>query len=131
MDAPTRVLTTLNHEEPDRVPAFESAFTNNTIMAHSGVPVTGGLSGAARFVTYLPGKNWIANKAISNRNFLVKSMVDSYEFLRRVKIDIGISIVTHQQRTLTKGGMIDDSPRELLEDPIERKGDWPVFETVR
>ncbi len=30
-----------------------------------------------------------------------------------------------------KGGMIDDSPRELLEDPIVRQGDWPVFETVR
>ena len=29
------------------------------------------------------------------------------------------------------GGLIDDTPRELLEDPIERKGDWPVFNSKR
>ncbi|MHA1135090.1 MAG: uroporphyrinogen decarboxylase family protein [Candidatus Thorarchaeota archaeon] len=122
MDAPTRVLTTLNHEEPDRVPAFESAFTNNTIMAHYGVPVTGGLGGSARLLTYLPGKNWIANKAMSNRNFLAKSMTDTYEFLRRVKIDIGISIVTHQQRKLTRGGMIDEFGRIMKFEPYEKDG---------
>ena len=27
MDAPTRVLKTINHEEPDRVPAFERSET--------------------------------------------------------------------------------------------------------
>ena len=36
MNAPERVLKAINHEEPDRVPAFESAFTNNTIMKHYG-----------------------------------------------------------------------------------------------
>ncbi len=30
-----------------------------------------------------------------------------------------------------KGGMIDDSPGDLLDDPIERKGDWPVFNSTR
>ena len=29
------------------------------------------------------------------------------------------------------GGLIDDAPRTLLEDPIERKGDWPVFNSKR
>ena len=36
MDAVERVLKAVNHEEPDKVPAFESAFTNNTIMRHYG-----------------------------------------------------------------------------------------------
>jgi alpha-L-fucosidase len=30
-----------------------------------------------------------------------------------------------------KDGTIDDAPRELLDDPIKRKGDWPVFKSVR
>ena len=37
MNAPERVLTAINHEEPDIVPAFESTFTSNTIMKHYGV----------------------------------------------------------------------------------------------
>ena len=42
MDAPTRVLATLNHEEPDHVPAWETAFDNNTIRKHYGEKVGGG-----------------------------------------------------------------------------------------
>ncbi len=37
MNAPERVLTTISHQEPDRVPAFESTFTNNEIMKYYGV----------------------------------------------------------------------------------------------
>ena len=37
MNAPERVLKTINHEEPDRVPSFESTFTNNSIMKHYGI----------------------------------------------------------------------------------------------
>ncbi|MBD3212610.1 MAG: hypothetical protein GF311_08375 [Candidatus Lokiarchaeota archaeon] len=37
MNAPERVLTTINHEEPDKVPAWESAFTNNTITKYYGL----------------------------------------------------------------------------------------------
>ena len=35
-------MKAVNHEEPDRVPAFESAFTNNTIIRHFGVDPSGG-----------------------------------------------------------------------------------------
>lgn len=31
------MLTTIKHKEPDKVPAFESAFTNNKIMKHYGL----------------------------------------------------------------------------------------------
>ena len=34
MKAPERVLKAVNHEEPDRVPAFESAFTTSTGIVH-------------------------------------------------------------------------------------------------
>jgi hypothetical protein len=111
MDAPTRVLKAIEHEEPDRVPAFESAFTNNTIMAHYGIPEGGGITSGIGALKYLPFKNRIANWAVSNRNFLVKSMTPGYEFLRRVRIDIGLSLVALHQRKIIKGGIIDEFGR--------------------
>ncbi len=39
--------------------------------------------------------------------------------------------VAYGFKIIPRGGMIDDSPRELLDDPIERKGDWPVFKSAR
>ncbi|MGY5874239.1 MAG: uroporphyrinogen decarboxylase family protein [Candidatus Thorarchaeota archaeon] len=122
MDAPTRVMKALNHEEPDRVPAFESAFTNDTIMAHYGVPVEGGIAGAAKILKYLPFKDRIAKWAVSSRNFHAKSMTDTYEFLRRVKIDIGLSLVTHTQRKMIKGGIIDEFGRIMKFEPYEGDG---------
>jgi uroporphyrinogen decarboxylase len=120
LDAPTRVLKTLNHEEPDRVPAFESAFTNNTIMEHYGV-TPGGISGIG-ILKYLPFKDRIARWAISNQNFLANGYRNTYEFLRRVKIDIGISLVTHTQHKLIKGGIIDEFGRKMMWETYEKDG---------
>ncbi|MHA1906344.1 MAG: uroporphyrinogen decarboxylase family protein [Candidatus Thorarchaeota archaeon] len=122
MDAPTRVLKSLNHEEPDRVPAFESAFTNNTIMEHYGIPVEGALSGGASVLKYLPFKDRIAKWAISNPNFLKKSMTRNYEFFRQVKLDIGLSLVTHTQRKIIKGGIIDEFGRIMKWETYEGDG---------
>ncbi len=49
MKAPERILTTIEHREPDRVPAFESAFTNNTIIKHYGINLSGSRAAAAVF----------------------------------------------------------------------------------
>lgn len=111
MDAPTRVLKAIEHEEPDRVPAFESAFTNNTIMAHYGTEAGGGLASAVRALKYLPFKNRIANWALNNSKFQVKAMTNGYEFLRKVKIDIGLSLVALLHRKIIKGGVIDEFGR--------------------
>lgn len=32
MNAPERVLTAIDHREPDGIPAMESAFTNNALL---------------------------------------------------------------------------------------------------
>lgn len=111
MDAPTRVLKAIEHEEPDRVPAFESAFTNNTIMAHYGIPIGDGWGGAVKAIRYLPFKERIANWALSNHKFQVRAMTDGYEFLRRVKIDIGLSLAALHHRKIIKGGVIDEFGR--------------------
>ena len=53
MNAPERILKTINHEEPDKVPAWESAFTNNTI---------------AKFYKMKPGKGDYGISLISSIN---------------------------------------------------------------
>lgn len=85
MKAPERVLKAVNHEEPDRVPAFESAFTNNTIVKHYGVTPSG-------------------------RGY--KTM---YSFFRKVPIDLVLSYVSALPRThLKRGrGFIDEYGRVM------------------
>ncbi len=119
MDAPTRVMKSLNHEEPDRVPAFESAFTNNTIMKHYGVEPGAGIKDGYEAIKRLPGKDRLANMAFSNMKWLAKGMVDGYELLRRVKIDIGLSYVTHTYRKGIEGGYIDEFGRVMQVDYYE------------
>ena len=86
MKAPERILTTINHEEPDKVPAFESAFTNNTIMKHYGIDprTAGGYKGL-------------------------------YEFSRRVGIDLVLSVASlFPKRFLKRGqGFIDEYGRHM------------------
>ncbi|MHA2322474.1 MAG: uroporphyrinogen decarboxylase family protein [Candidatus Thorarchaeota archaeon] len=121
MDAPTRVMTALNHEEPDRVPAYE-AFTNNTIMKHYGMQPSEGVSNVFRVLSRMPFKDRIANWAVSNKNFFVKGYTDTYEFLRRTKIDVGICLFTHFQRKVVKGGIIDEFGRIIKFEPYEKDG---------
>ncbi|MHA1193623.1 MAG: uroporphyrinogen decarboxylase family protein [Promethearchaeota archaeon] len=84
MNAPERILKTIEHEEPDKIPAFESAFTNNTIMKHYGVDPrkAGGYKG-------------------------------SYEFFYKVGIDLVLSIASLFPRKFLKGrqGFIDEYGR--------------------
>jgi hypothetical protein len=122
LDAPTRVLKAIDHEEPDRVPAFETAFTNNTIMAHYGIPVDEGVARSVGALKYLPFKDRIAKWAIGKQSFWVKSMTNGYEFLRRVKIDIGLSLVALLQRKLIKGGIIDEFGRVMKFETYEADG---------
>jgi uroporphyrinogen decarboxylase len=86
MKAPERILKTINHEEPDRVPAFESAFTNNTIMEYYGIDPKG--AGGYKV---------------------------SYEFFRKVGIDLVLSFVSLFPRKFLKKreGFIDEYGRHM------------------
>jgi uroporphyrinogen decarboxylase len=84
LDAPERVLKAVNHEEPDRVPAFESAFTNHTIMRHYGIDPTKG------------------------RGYKI-----TYEFFRKVQIDLVLSYVSALPRKMFKGGFVDEYGRVM------------------
>lgn len=92
MKAPARILTTINHEEPDKVPAFESAFTNNTIVEYYGIDPrrAGGYKG-------------------------------SYEFSRKVGIDLVLSIASlFPRKWLKRGeGFIDEYGRHMKFEPYK------------
>ena len=75
-------MKAINHEEPDRVPAFESAFTNYTIMRHYGVDPT---KGRGYYITF--------------------------DFFRKAKIDLVLSYVSVFPRKSMKGGYIDEYGR--------------------
>ncbi|TES97495.1 MAG: hypothetical protein E3J90_06855 [Promethearchaeota archaeon] len=82
MNAPERVLTTIEHKEPDRVPAFESAFTNNTIMKHYGVDprTSGGYKGAYAFFAKVGIDLVLTAVSLFPRKFLKgrKGFIDEY-----------------------------------------------------
>jgi uroporphyrinogen decarboxylase len=104
MDAPTRVLTAVNHEEPDRLPAFESAFTNNTIKAHYGTPVKGSLLDL--LVPYAGNKNYFEIMRDSYKDYKKRgdTLVNQYEFHRRVKLDIALCPVSLFPRMILDDG---------------------------
>ena len=92
MKAPERILKIINHEEPDRVSAFESAFTNNTIMRHYGID---------------PDKE--------------RGYKAYYEFSRRVGIDLVLSITSLFPRKFLKdkSTFIDEYGRIMKYEPTE------------
>jgi uroporphyrinogen decarboxylase len=92
MKAPERVLTTIEHREPDRVPAFESAFTNNTIIKHYGINLSGG-----------------------------HGYKNIYKFFSKVGIDLVLSYVSLFPRKMYKGGFIDEYGRIMKYEYAEDK----------
>jgi uroporphyrinogen decarboxylase len=122
MDAPTRVLKTINHEEPDRIPAFESAFTNNSIMAHYGVPPGGGLVEGLQAIKNIPNKDQIVRMFLKSREQVAKGLEPSFEFFRRVKLDIGLSVVSLFPRKLTEDGFVDEYGRIMKPEKVAADG---------
>ena len=92
MNAPERVLTTIEHKEPDRVPAFESAFTNNTIIKHYGINLSGG-----------------------------RGHTNIYKFFSKARIDLVLSYVSLFPRKMFKGGYIDEYGRVMKYEYAEDK----------
>jgi len=120
MNAPERVLKAVNHEEPDRVPAFESAFTNNTIMAHYGITV--------RSLTKIPKvPKFILKKGSENKKILKTGMKDLYEFYRRAGLDLVPSVASLFPRKILKGGIILDEYGRLMRNEAYKKDGTVIY----
>lgn len=116
MNAPERVLKTINHEEPDHVPAFESAFTNNTIMEHYGITV--------KSLTKIPKvPKFLLKKGSESKKILKTGMKDLYGFYRRAGLDLVPSVASLFPRKILKGGIILDEYGRLMRNEVyERDG---------
>lgn len=115
MNAPERVLKAINHEEPDRVPAFESAFTNNTIMKHYGFD--------ARAIPQQKIPDKMLKQLIENPKFIVSYYKQYYEFYRKVGLDLVTSIVSLFPRTfLDEGKSVDEYGRVMRSEVYEKDG---------
>ena len=100
MNAPERVLTTIEHKEPDRIPAFESAFTNNTIMKHYGVDprTAGGYKGAYAFSAKVGIDLVLTAVSLFPRKFLKRGQGFIDEYGRLMKFEAykdGTQILTY------------------------------------
>ncbi|NVM31999.1 MAG: hypothetical protein HWN65_24375, partial [Candidatus Helarchaeota archaeon] len=123
MDAPTRVLKALNHEEPDRVPAFESTFTNDTITAHYGVKSSfGTIKFLLNLLGILPFKNRIVRWSLKKRSLVIRGFKPIFEFFRKVKLDIGLSICSGFPRKMIKGGFIGEYGRIMKFEKYKEDG---------
>ncbi|TFF95563.1 MAG: hypothetical protein EU544_02485 [Promethearchaeota archaeon] len=120
MNAPERILATVNHEEPDRVPAFESAFTNNTIMKHYGVE-PGSLTNLPRVPKF------ILKKATESKRILKAGMKYLHEFYRRAEIDMIPGVVSLFPRKVLKGGVILDEYGRLMRNEIYEKDGTEIY----
>ncbi|MCP4764562.1 MAG: hypothetical protein GY870_22495 [archaeon] len=122
MDAVTRVLKTVNHEEPDRVPAFESAFVNNTIQAHYGHPVKGDMGALFKMLMKVPFKMKLYNKYWGNQKLITQMYLEAYKFQKTVKLDLVLSAVSLFPRKIVKGGFIDEYGRHMRFEIYEKDG---------
>ncbi len=122
MDAPTRILRAIDHEEPDRLPALEVAFSNNTIMRHYGAKIGGG--GALKIVQFLPFRTKIVRKFLANKEIVTKTLINSFKFCRATKLDVGLTIVSNFPRKVIRGGFIDEYGRIMKYEKYKGDGTY-------
>lgn len=115
MNAVERVLKTVNHEEPDRVPAFESAFTNNTIMKHYGIE-----TGVGR-VPKLPKKT--LKQVWENKDLIKRGAQKYYVFHRNAGLDLVPSLTgLFTREFLDDGKTVDEYGRIMRREIYEKDG---------
>jgi len=120
MNAQERVLKTINHGEPDRVPYWESAFTNDTIMKHYGVE-PGGLTNIPK----LPEK--MLKELAGSKQVLKSGYKKAYEFAWRIGEDIVTSVTSLFPRKVLENGVIIDEYGRMMRNEIYEKDGTIIY----
>ncbi|GAB4324732.1 MAG: hypothetical protein Kow0069_30500 [Promethearchaeota archaeon] len=112
MKAPERVLVALDHEEPDFVPAFESTFTNDSIVRRTGHKPThfGDLVRALRF---LPFRHSLMRRALCDPRLVARGLLPLAKFYRAVGLDLLPTVMALFPREIRKGGFVDEFGRVM------------------
>ncbi len=115
MNAQERMLTAINHEEPDRVPTFEISIDNLEICSHFNVKY--GFQGTGKllkrmYYLLLGNKNLltkISNK-FSKPGLAVKPAMELY---KKIGLDLGSVWLGYYPLYYDKNGFIDETGRLL------------------
>jgi hypothetical protein len=123
MDAVERVLKTINHEEPDRVPAWESAFTNNTIAKYYGIDEGRGDFGIS-LLKNVPDKMRIVNQVIKSKKLMKPSFKKYFQLFHNIGYDIGTCISSNFPRLILEDstGFVDEYGRIMKFEYYKRDG---------
>jgi len=123
MDAVERVIKTINHEEPDRVPAWESAFTNNTISQHYGIEEGRGDFGIS-LLKNVPDKMAVVNQVIKSKRSMKPGFKRYFKLFHNIGYDIGTCISTNFPRLILEeaNGYVDEYGRIMKFERYEKDG---------
>ncbi len=131
MNAEERVLKTVNHEEPDKVPAFETTITNKALENY--YEITFGTSTREIYASLAKmGKKGdeLLKKGYENLDLIKRVMRPLYEFHRKAKLDLTLSISSNYPRIiLEKGiGYIDEYGRIFkYESYVDKEGNETII----
>jgi len=102
MDAKERVLTSMNHNEPDRVPSFEIAIDNLKIYEHYGLKYGYQGSGDLLAKTYdlVKGDTALLKKFIDKSSKVTDTLIPGIELFIKAGIDLHSLYLTNY-----KGGL--------------------------
>ncbi|MFX0002702.1 MAG: uroporphyrinogen decarboxylase family protein [Candidatus Hermodarchaeota archaeon] len=123
MDAVERVIKTIHHEEPDRVPAWESAFTNNTIAQHYGIEEGRGDFGIS-LLKNVPDKMKIVNQVITSKRLMKPGFKRYFQLFHNIGLDIGTCISTNFPRLVLEDstGFVDEYGRIMKFEYYQKDG---------
>ena len=113
MDAETRVIKAIEHEEPDRVPACESDFSSVTIAKHYLGPKAGtyGAVGSVGKLYLIPGINRIMKMVMSHTATGAAPFKPMAKLFRAVNLDLFSAFIELRPWKFIKGGFIDNFGR--------------------
>ncbi len=115
MNTQERVLKTVNHEEPDKVPAFESTFNNNTIMKHYGTTL--------QPFPRQKISDKVMKQLIENPKIVKGFYKTFYEFYRRAELDLVPSLTSiFPRKVLDIGKAVDEYGRIMRTEVYEKDG---------
>jgi len=119
MNAPERVLKAINHEEPDRVPRFESAFVSHTIMKQYGIKIN-----PPRSIPQI--KDSLLKEFTAKESIHRSIMKKLYEFYRNFGLDIVPSLTSLFPRKVLDDGRTVDEYGRVMQTEIYEKDGTPI-----
>ncbi len=119
MDAKERMLKTLNHEEPDRVPSIELSIDNLEVYKHYGSKYSfQGLDTGLKLMHYLflGNEKLIAKfitKLMSKKSILKTAIKNIAELYAQIGLDLSILPLALFPTLFSKSGYVDEYARKM------------------